>query len=234
MKRLFTVLMLMLALNFIAVAGGVGWLVQGGRLDKAKVKQIREIIFPTSQPSTKPTSASAATQPSMRLDELLARQTGRTATEQVNYIQNAFDMQMREMDNRQNELQDLQRQVDLASQKLAADRQAFQQEKDALTKREQEADTLQSDKGFQDTLALYIAMPPKQVKSIFLTLGEATVQQYLEAMQPKTATKITREFQTPEEMAFIQRVLERMRQAKATTLPQESVTQDATAGAGSP
>ena len=119
--------------------------------------------------------------------------------------------------------------MDLASQKLTADRQTFQSERDPITKREQEADTLQSDKGFPGHMAIYIAMPPKQVKSIFLTLGEATVEQYLDAMQPKTATKITKEFQTPEEMAFIQRVMERMRQAKATTVPQE-----ATAGAGSP
>jgi hypothetical protein len=232
MKRLFMVLMLMLAVNFIALAGGIGWLVQGGRLDKAKVQQIREIVFPTSQPATKPT-ASTATRPSMRLDELLARQTGRTATEQVDFIQRAFDSQFREMDRRQIELQDLQHQVDLASQKLASDRQALQRQQDALTKQQQEADRLQSDKGFQDTLALYTAMPPKQVKSIFLTLGEPIVEQYLDAMPPKTATKITKEFQTPEEMAFIQRVMERMRLAKATTVPQEAAPQ-VTAGAGSP
>jgi Rod binding domain-containing protein len=57
-------------------------------------------------------------------------------------------------------------------------------------------------------------MPAKQVKTIFMTLSATTVQQYLEAMQPRAAAKIMKEFKTPGETVFIQQVLENMRQAQ--------------------
>ncbi len=38
MKKLFNLIVLTLALNFVALAGGVGFLVKSGRLDKAKAR----------------------------------------------------------------------------------------------------------------------------------------------------------------------------------------------------
>ena len=124
----------------------------------------------------------------------MAQQTGRPASEQVEFIQHTFDAQRLELDRERRDLVDLQRQVDLANQKLAADRAAVEKEKTALAAREQETTRLQTDKGFQDTLLLYNSMPAVQVKKIFLTLSEPTVQQYLETMQPRTAAKIIKEF----------------------------------------
>ncbi|MGA3067692.1 MAG: hypothetical protein ABSF29_12685 [Tepidisphaeraceae bacterium] len=218
MKKIATVLMLTLALNFIALIGGVGWLARSGHLDKDKVKQIKAILFPPPATAPSPESASdaaATTQPTLRLDELLAKMAGRTAIEQVDTIQQTFDAQMLLLDRRQRELTDLQEQVDLANHKLAADRAAFEAEKKALADREDASARLAADKGFQDSLSLYTAMPPKQVKNIFMSLDEATVENYLDAMEPRAAAKIIREFKTPDETAFIQRILERMRLATA-------------------
>ena len=121
---------------------------------------------------------------------------------------------MLELDRRQREMADLKRQVDLANQKLATDRVALEKREKALADREQAAQKLQSDTGFQNSLALYNAMPAKQVKSIFMSLNEETVQQYLTAMDTRTAGKIIKEFKSPDETIFIQRVLERIRQAQ--------------------
>ncbi|HVT89475.1 MAG TPA: hypothetical protein VHD56_11525, partial [Tepidisphaeraceae bacterium] len=65
MKKLLTVVILTLALNFLAVAGGVGWLYQSGKLDRTKVAAIKDILFPkpvdqpTTQPAEAPTTAPA-------------------------------------------------------------------------------------------------------------------------------------------------------------------------------
>jgi hypothetical protein len=216
-KKIFTVIALTLALNFLGLIGGVGWLVRSGHLDKAKMKQIREIVFPPPVPAT-PTQTlaeAATTRPTLRLDELLAKMSGRSAVEQVDTIQQTFDAQMLLVDRRQRELTDLQKQVDLANQKLAADRAAFEKQRAALAAREDESARLAADKGFQDSLALYTAMPSKQVKTIFMSLDEETVQHYFEAMDPREAAKIIKEFKTPSETSFIQNVLERMRLASA-------------------
>ena len=72
MKRLWDVLVLTLAVNFLALAGLTGWLYQGGHIDKDRIAKVKEILFPppavpTTQPSIDPT-----TRPTMQLDELLA------------------------------------------------------------------------------------------------------------------------------------------------------------------
>ncbi len=218
MKKIFSLLVLTLALNFLAVGGGVGYLYQSGRVDKAKIAKIRKILFPPpgAAPTTRPTAA-APVHPVMNLANLLDKHPGQSVIQQVDFIRKTFDAQMLELDQRQRELMDLKRQVDLASQKLAADRAALDKRQQELAAKEQEAQRLQSDTGFQNSLDLYTAMPAKQVKTIFMNLSEQTVQQYLQAMDTRTAGKIIKEFKTPDETAFIQRVLERIRQAQVST-----------------
>jgi len=216
MKKLLTVIMLTLAMNFLAAAGGVGWLYGSGRLDKAKITQMREMLFALpAHPADDARASSSTSRPS--LDDLMAQQSGRSATEKVEFIQRTFDTRMLELDRRQTELADLQKQVDLANQKLSVDRAALEKEKQAVAAKEKEAQTLQTDQGFQDSLAVYKAMPAKQVKDIFLNLDQQTVRQYLEAMDAREAGKIVKEFKTPVERAFIQKVLESMREAQASS-----------------
>jgi flagellar motility protein MotE (MotC chaperone) len=221
MKKALGILVLTLALNFLGVAGAVGYLFQSGRLDKSKISQLKNVLFsppsasaPTTQPSAAQPTGSASR---MDLSKLLARHGGTSAIEQVEFLRRTFDAQMLELDQRQRELADLQRQVDLANQKLAADRAALDKREKNLADREQAAQRLEQDAGFQNTLALYSAMPAKQVKSIFMTLSEATVQQYLQAMDTRTAGKIIKEFKTTDETAFIQRIMERIRQSQVAT-----------------
>lgn len=219
MKKLFFALIFTLALNFLALAGGVGYLFQAGRLDKAKVMQIKNVVLgvpagPTAQPSAAQPDAGNSKD---NLSNLMANQTGRPAIEQVEFLRRTFDAQMLELDQRQRQVADLQRQVDLANQKLASDRTALDKREKALAAREQETARLQNDTGFQSSLALYTAMAAKQAKSMFMGLDEQTVQQYLQAMDAHTAGKIIKEFKSPAESAFIQRILERIRQSQVST-----------------
>ena len=218
MKKLINVIILTLALNFLAIAGGVGWLYQGGKLGRDKVMAIKDILFPkpvetaaSTQPAAEPT-----TQPIMRLEELLAKAAGRSASEQVEFIQHAFDAQVAQLDRRQVELNALQRQVELAKQQMTRDRAMVEEQKKALEAREQQATRLAGDKGFQDSLALYNSMPAKKVKEVFAGLDDQTVKNYLQAMQPRTASKIINEFKSPEETTRIQKILEKMRSAQAS------------------
>lgn len=220
MKKLLNILVLLLAVNFLALAGGVGWLAQSGRLDRARVEQIRQILFPPPPPAQTAelaTQSGPATQPSTPLEMLLARYSGRTAGEQIEFIQRTFDTRMAQLDRRERELGDLQRQVELAKDQLTRDRAALDGERGQLAAREAEVTRLQGDEGFQSSLALYTSMPAKQVKSIFMALDDATLIDYLRAMQPRTAAKILREFKTVEEISRIERVLEKMRQAEVST-----------------
>ena len=99
---------------------------------------------------------------------------------------------------------------------MMRDRVALRREKLELKKKEEQATKLASDQGFQDALARYIAMQPRQVKQIFSTLDDQTVVNFLQAMEPRTAAKIIKEFKTDSEIARVQKILEMMRQAQAS------------------
>jgi flagellar motility protein MotE (MotC chaperone) len=209
------------------VGGGVGYLVGTQKLDKTKVQAIREIVFPSTQPAT-PTTKPAeegdepTTQPTIKLEDLLTKQAGLSAAESVEFIQNTFSTKQAELDRRQRELDDLQRQVTIAQQQLSKDRGTLKTEKKTLDDQKQQAEKQASDKGFQDSLNLYTSMPAKQTKQVFLTLDDDTVTRYLQAMQPRQASKIIKEYKSPEELARIQKIMEKMRQSQsATTEPQK-------------
>jgi flagellar motility protein MotE (MotC chaperone) len=224
-KKLFSVIMLTLAMNFLLLAGGTGWLVKTGHLDKDRLKEVKKILFPppdeTADAAT--TQPDATTQPSARLDQLLAKASGRTGGEQVEFMQQTFDAQAAQLDRRERELADLQRQVDLAKDQMSRDRAKVEHDRTDLVNRQQQNTKQASDKGFQDSLQLYSSMPPKSVKTIFLSLSDEIVQQYLQAMEPRTATKIIKEYKTPEELDRIQKVLERMRTASTPVQPTAQV-----------
>jgi len=220
MRRLLNALAITLALNFVAVAGFVAWLHREGRLTRENVQAIRNILFPPPPPpqvslTTQPAEP-AATRPVLRLEELLARYAGRPPTEQLEHIRRSFDAHMAQLERAHRELLDLRRQVLKEKEKLAEDRKALEEDRRKLAAREQEAQALASDKGFQDSLELYLSLNPRQVKTIFMGLDDATVVRYLQAMEPRAAAKITKEFKTPEEIERLKRLLERMRQAQAS------------------
>jgi len=215
MKKIIQVLSMVLAINFLAVLGGVGWLVQSGHLDKARAQAVKEVLFPTtatSEPTTEPAVASPATQPFVNLDDLLASHAGKSAGEQVEIIQQSFDTQSAQLDRRKRELDALAEQVAREQKRLSDAGASLDQARKQLDEREKQDENRASDKGFQDSLKLYNSMPSAQVKKIFMSLPVDTVVNYLQAMPARSATKIIKEFKTDKETELIHQVMEKMRQ----------------------
>ncbi|HUB26061.1 MAG TPA: hypothetical protein VL992_11580, partial [Tepidisphaeraceae bacterium] len=202
---------LALAINFLAVVGGVGYLWRSGHLDRDRITAIKALLYP---PATQPTQSGPATQPTLSLDDLVRKAAGRPAEDQVEFLQRSFDARVAELDLRQRQLTDQQREVDLARQKLSDERSTLEKEKADLAAQQQAAAQEAGDTGFQDSLQLYVAMPPAKVKDIFMTLEDGVVVKYLEAMDPSKAGKVVKEFKTPDEMNRIQKILEKMRLAQ--------------------
>ena len=218
MKKLLNVIVLTLALNFLALAGGVGYLFQSGKLDRARVVDIRKIVFPPPVPpaaQTQPAAVEpAATQPLVKLEELLGQRAGMPAGQQLEFLQQTFDAKTAELDRRQRELLALKDQVERAQAELTAGRAELLAEQRRLDDRESETARLAADKGFQDSLAVYSSTPARQVKKIFATLDDDTVVRYLRAMEPRAASKIVKEFKTATEVDRIQQILEKIRRAE--------------------
>jgi flagellar motility protein MotE (MotC chaperone) len=214
-KKLWNVLVLTLAFNFLLVAGGAGYLYRTGRLDREKVFAIRELLFPppaapATQPTTRPT-----TQPVLKMEELLAAHASLPAAEQVALLQRTFDSRMAQLDRREREIRSLHDLVNNAEARLKLERDAFDARVKALDAREQDAIKLAADQGFQESLQLYGTMKPKQVKDVFTRLPDAEVVRYLRALDTRQATKILAEFKTPAELDRVKALMEQVRAAEA-------------------
>jgi hypothetical protein len=220
MKKLWNVFVITLAVNFLAVVVAVGYLYGDGRLDRRRIDGIKALLYPppATQPAASQPVEEESAEPVLKLGELLEQKSGLSTGEQLLFLQQTFDARMAELDRRQRELLDLQRQVDLANTTLARDRTALEAEKKQLADREQLAAKLAADKGFQDSLELYRTLPAKQVKQAFMTMEDETVRRYLQAMEPREAAKIVKEFKAPDERQRIQRVIDRMRDGGAAPL----------------
>jgi hypothetical protein len=222
MKKLLTVIAWTLALNFLAAVGGIAWLYSTKRLDRDKVHQIKDLVFaPATQPAAeiKSDARDATTQPTLRLEEMMAKVSGRSASEQVEFMQSAFDSQRLLLDRRYQDLQNQRKTLEQVKSQIDKNREKLLADQKALATAQEEQAKLLTDKGFQDTLNLYTSMPPKQAKSVFMTMTDDTMIQYLRVMEPRTATKIVKEFKTPAETERIAKVMEKMRQAQASTNP---------------
>ena len=219
MKKLLTVMAWTLALNFLAGVGAVVWLYQSGRLNHEKVHQIKELVFaPATQPAeAKLETHDAITQPTTRLEEMLAKVSGRSASEQIEFIQKSFSSQMAILDRRFQDLQDQRRTLDQAKAQADKDRAKLLADQQKLAAAQKAQAKLLTDQGFQSTLEIYNTMAAKQVKSIFMTMTDDAMIQYFRAMEPRTVTKIAKEFKSPEEAERIAKVMQKMRQVQASS-----------------
>jgi hypothetical protein len=219
LKKLSMVALLVLAINFLAVAGGAGYLLGTGKLDKEKITQIAAILFPPPPPPApekKDEPDPATTQPLLRLDRLLEQTAGKSAGEQVEFIRSAFDAQAAVLDRQRRELLDMKRQIELAQSQLEKDRADADTREKSLADRATRQAQMEKDEGFAGSLAVYNTLPTKQVKDLFMGLDEPTVVRYLQAMDPSRAGRILKEFKTPEESSRAQSLLEAMRRNDAS------------------
>ena len=223
MKRIANLVVLVLATNFVLAAGGIGWLASSGHLTKPRVGEIRRVLFPPpatqpSGPATRPAVAIAPTDPADRLGDFVARAAGRPpATDGSIADRPSSDVILADLDGRRRELLDLQQQVELGQAQLTHDRDVLTKDRAAFTAQRDGAAAAAADQGFQQSLALYETLPPRQIKSIFATLPDDEVQRYLQAMDAKQAAKVMKEFKSPAETERLQHLLERIRTAQATT-----------------
>src|SRR5690242_5670946 len=124
MKKLLSVFAWTLALNFLAAAGGIALLYRNGNLNREKVQTIKELVFaPATQPTEeKLPERDPSTQPTLKLEQMLAQVSGRSASEQVEFMQRTFDAQMAVLDRRFQELQSQRKTVEDARAEIDKER----------------------------------------------------------------------------------------------------------------
>ncbi len=131
-------------------------------------------------------------------------------------------------------LDTLSEQIAAEQERLAKNSAAVEEARRDVESRSAADASRASDKGFQDSLKLYSSLPASQVKKIFMNLSEDTVMNYLQAMPPRAASKIVKEFKSKDELDLIHHVLEKMRQGSPTTREADGGKEPKNIGPGQP
>ena len=221
-RKLFSLLVVVLALNFLGMAVALAMLAQRAQLDRVKLAQIKDVLFP---PSQQPAEAADAAEPAPppeptpmeQLMALLDAQAGKPVEARVTELRETFDDRAAALARAARELADRQRLADAAAKRLADDRTALEQERAAWAEQVADAVKRAADAGFRQSLTLYEQMPPKQAKAVLLLLDDEVALSYLRAMDPRAAGRLLKEFKDGPETEKVKTLLELMRQGDPAT-----------------
>lgn len=218
LQKLLSAIVVVLAVNFIGMVVAAALLAQKAALDREKIQAVRDVLFPPAETeaSEAPDDADAAEPPAEptpmeQLMTLLDAQSGKPTEKRVEDLQQTFDQRTLALTRARRELDDLRRQLDLASGQLLQEREQFEASRKEWQDAVVNAADRARDKGFADALELYQELPAEQTKGIFMQIEEEVVLQFLQAMDPEAAARILREFENEAETQKLRSILEQMR-----------------------
>jgi hypothetical protein len=199
MRRLYHILALIGLINLFAVGGLAGFLFISGRLNAQRVDQIGVVLrgeFPTSQPATtQPAQAAARPEPSKAEIARMAAQR--------EYFELVAKRHEREMNDKHSLNQEIQLQVQQEREEIEKKKAEFEAQRKKVLEQSQQD-------GFARTLELYSTMDPNKAKDLLRSPAntkDADVVQLLMQMDASRAKKIVNACKTPEELAWIGRIL---------------------------
>jgi hypothetical protein len=217
-KTLYQVISVLAIANLVCIIGLVVFLAATGRLDAERVDQIAAVLrgeppvpaAPTTQPTTQPVEAESA-------ETRLAR-----AREETDLAFRALERKRREVADRHRLAEALMMDVVRRQETLSADRSAFQEQQ-----RKIEEQRLQE--GFVKELDLLTSVKPKIRKDMLAAKSDADAVKLMMEMDERAGKQVIEACKTPEERAWISRILHliQTQQANTTSVEAEAGEQDA-------
>jgi len=214
-RRLYHVLSVVAITHLLALGGLVGFLVFSGRLDGRRMGLIAQVlrgeiaggVSAASQPASQP----AASQPAIAepAEAALAR-----SAQQQERLQLLLARARREL---QDQIE-LLRAVELDFDRKLAE---LQQQRQQLLALQNKLRQQRQDAGFAKMLEYFSSLQPKVAKSLLQKTKDADVVAILMALDANKGKKIIEACKTPEELEWIRRILELIRNAdpqRATAL----------------
>ena len=218
MKTLWNIVSFLAVVHLLALVMFVGWLWKSGRLDGARIDELREMLAVTI-PEAEAAAARAAGEAALRQQEMAAenlrQNPGLPSDLRVRAITDARQSEQRAVRRLSDVKAELARQMVQAQARIDEQQAALESERRAIDdatagEREQRrADQLKK------AVKLLERQPPKRIKRQLIELvnsgskGQAVI--YLDAMNQRIAGKVLAEFKTDQEVKLAKELLERVR-----------------------
>lgn len=217
MKTAWNIITLVALANVIAIVGFIWWLHFSGRLDMDRVERVREILTETISDQVSREMQAAAEQEAdaiVRAEEAKLAGPPVTAGETL-----ALRIEASEID--QQRLQRLRREVKDLTESLARERRMldtemadFKARVDDFEKMRDEIARIEGDAQFAKSVAVLDSLKSKEAKGMIEELvntDRAQAVSYLNAMEPRSRTKVLTEFNKAGQTALATELLEEIR-----------------------
>lgn len=203
--------------NLMALAGVLAWLGATHRISRDRVETIRTLFSRTVAAETADQQAEQAKKDQAAKDAEEAEKAKRppVAAEQRLEIIREYEEQTRQKNERtQRDVQNLLSQLDAQRAELDRDKADFLKERDGFNAMRAELARTQGSEQFAKSLKLYESLKAPEaadmLQSLIAKSQRGQVVAYLNAMQPRTASKIVAEFEK-KDPAMAAQLLESLR-----------------------
>lgn len=209
MRMLIMVAGIVALLHMIAAVGFIGWLYSSDRLSGERVDAVQAMFSQTVEQQRQIEAEQHAKAEQLRQEaERMARLSSvgglSSAAERLAHQRQQNEMLLRQLERTRREIESLQTNLHLARQRMERRAEELAASKAELERQLADMQARLNDEGFRRAVTLYEQLPAKQVKQMFADMLGAgdrdQVVAYLQAMQPRTAAKVLREFKAPEEI----------------------------------
>ena len=218
MKTLWNIVSFLAVVHLLALVMFVGWLWKSGRLDGARVTELREMLAMTI-PKAEAAAARAAEEAALRQQEMAAedlrQNPGLPSGDRVRTITDARHSEQRAVRRISDVKAELARQMAQDQARIDEQREALESERRSLDggtageREQQRADQLKK------AVKILASYPPKQAKRQIIELVNSGSKDqaviYLDAMNQRIAGKILAEFKTDDEVKLAKELLELVR-----------------------
>jgi hypothetical protein len=206
MKKLWNTLSFLAVVNLLAVGMLLAWLWKTGRIDRDRLLEIKTMLATTVADETEATEAEIAAAAAAESTEAM---TSAAHGRQMTRLTERDYLAMQRLED---ERRMLRQQLDDAADQLTAQDVAARAEQDEWLRQHADLEATAGDTQFTKAVRHVESLPPKQGKAFLEELiarGEIDrAIMYLDAMAPRPASKVLREFKTAAEAKVATELLE--------------------------
>ncbi len=173
MRSLWNGLCILALANLLAIGGIAAWLLGTGRLDKARMTRLREVLSVTVADETAQIEeASAQVEQATQQAELAARELEAplSAAEQLHVRLDLSEVDHQRIERLRQETADLTVAVDRDQQRLAEERREFAAEKDAFDRMRAELAAVEGSAQFRKAVGTLQGLKPQDAVAILMEI----------------------------------------------------------------
>jgi colicin import membrane protein len=235
MKRLWNIISFIALVNLLSLGLFVAWLAQSGRLNVARISRIHDLLATTiaaEQAAAEEQAQQAAREQAEAAERARQANPPLPSTAQVQNASLTRDQTDAALARVGEETTRLRGQLDARAAELDQREQDFRTARAEWLASIEAEKQRRTDEQFLQTVRQYESAPAKIAREWMLELVDDGKQEqvvaYLDAMNPRAASKILREFKTEKEAALATELLEKLRTfGLEAVLAEESGNDDA-------